>query len=71
MCRNRGSSSSAFLWAVAVLLILLCFLFLLVYRYGNFVVVSGMVGTGDYCSVIGMDVVAGRETCCWVVKGLG
>ena len=70
MCRNHGSSGSAFLWDVAVLLVLLCFLFLLVYHYGHFVVVSGTVGTGDYGSVIGMDVVAGREPGFWVGKGL-
>ena len=71
MCRNRGSSSSAFLWAVDVLLVFLCFLFLFVYRCGNFVVVSGTVGTGDSGSVIGMEVVAGREPGCWVGKRLG
>ena len=68
MCRNRGSSSISFLWAVAVLL---CFLFLLVYCCGHFVVVSGTVGTGDSGSVVGMEVVAGREPGCWVGKGLG
>ena len=71
MCRNRGSSSSAFLWAVAVLLVLLCLLFLLVYHCGHFVVVSGTVGTGDYFSMVGMEVVAGREPGCWVGKELG
>ena len=71
MCRNRGSRSSYFLWSVAVLLVLLCFLFLIVYRRGHFVVVSGTVGTGDYGSVIGMEVVAGREPGCWVGKGIG
>ena len=64
--RNRGSSSSAFLWAVAVLLVLLCFLFLRVYRCVHFVVVFGTVGTGDYGSVICMEVVAGRGPGCWV-----
>ena len=71
VCRNRGYRSSAFIWAVAVLLVLLCFLFLLVYRCVHFVVVFGTVGTGDYGSVIGMLVVAGREPGCWVGKGLG
>ena len=33
--------------------------------------VFGMVGTGDSGSVIGMEVVAGREPGCWVGKGLG
>ena len=70
VCRNHGSSSSAFLWVVAVLLVLLCFLFLLVYHYVHFVVVFGTFGTGG-CSVIGMEVVAGRELGCWVGKGLG
>ena len=69
MCRNHGSSSSAFLWVVAVLLVLLCFLFLLVYHCVHFVVVFGKVGTGG-CSAIGMYVVAGREPGCWVGKGL-
>ena len=32
--------------------------------------VFGTVGT-DNCSVIGMEVVAGREPGCWVGKGLG
>ena len=59
MCRNRGSISSAFLWVVDVLLVLICFLFLLVYRCVNFVVVFSTVGTGDYGSVIGMEVVVG------------
>ena len=71
MCRNRGSSSSAFLWAVAVILVLLCFLFLLVYRCVHFVVVYGKVSTGDSGSVIGMEVAAGREPSCWVGKELG
>ena len=31
----------------------------------------GTVGTGDFGSVIGMEVVAGRESGCWVGKGLG
>ena len=70
MCRNRGSSSSAFLWGVAVLLVLLCFLFLLVYHCIHFVVVCGTVGTGG-CSVIGMVVVSGKELGWWVGKGLG
>ena len=30
----------------------------------------GTVGTGG-CSVIGMEVVAGRESGCWVGKGMG
>ena len=33
--------------------------------------VSGTVGTGDYGSVIGMEIVAGREPGCWVGKGIG
>ena len=33
--------------------------------------VSGTVGTGDSGSVIGMDMVAGREPGCWVGKRLG
>ena len=33
--------------------------------------VFGTVGTGDYGSVIGMDVVAGREPVCWVGEGMG
>ena len=33
--------------------------------------VFGTVGTGDYGSVIGMDVVASREPSYWVGKGLG
>ena len=70
MCRNRGSSSSAFIWAVSVLLVLLCFLFLLVYHCVRFVVVFGAVGTGG-CSAIGMEVVSGREPGCWAGKGLG
>ena len=64
MCRNHGSSSSAFIWVVAVLL------FLLVYHCVNFFVVFGTVGTGG-CSVIGIVVVDGREPGCWVDKGLG
>ena len=71
LCRNRGSSSSVFIWAVAVLLVLLCFLFLLIYRCIHFVVVFGTVGTGEYGCVIGMEIVAGRETGCSVGKGLG
>ena len=71
MCRNRGSSSSAFLWAVSILLVILCFLFLLVYRCGHFIVVSGTVGTADSGSVVGMEVVAGREPGFCVDKGLG
>ena len=43
VCRNHGSSSSAFIWAVAVLLFLLCFLFLLVYHCVHLFVVVGMV----------------------------
>ena len=60
MCRNSGSSSSAFLWDVDVLLVLLFSLFLLVLHCVHFVVVFGTVGIGG-CSVIGMEVVAGRE----------
>ena len=71
MCRNRGFSSSAFLWAVSVLIFLLCFLFLLVYRCGHFVVVSGTVGTGDSGYVIVMEVFADREPGGWIGKGLG
>ena len=70
VCRNRGSSSSAFHWAVAVLIVLLYILFLLLYRCVRFVVVLVTFGTGDYGSVIGMEVVAGRETGFWVGKGL-
>ena len=70
MCRNHGSSSSAFLWVVDVLLVLLCFLFLLVYHCVHFVVVFGMVGTGG-CFAIGIEDVVGREPGCWVDKGLG
>ena len=70
MCRNHGSSSSAFLWVVAVLFILLCLLFFLVYHCVHSVVVFGTVGTGG-CSVIGMEVAASREPGCWVGKGLG
>ena len=69
VCKNHGSISSAFLWVVAVLLVLLCFLFLLVYHCVHFVVVFGTVGTCG-CSVIGMEVVAGMEPGCWVGKGL-
>ena len=65
---NHGSSSSDFLWDVAVLLVLLCSLFLLIYRCVHFVVVFGTVGTGVYGSVIGMEVVAGRESSCWFGK---
>ena len=71
VCRNHGSSGSAFLWDVAVLLVLLCFLFLLVYCCVNFVVVFGTVGTGGCGAVIGMEVVSGRDTVCWGGKGLG
>ena len=71
VCRNRGSSSSAFLWAVSFLLSLLYFLFPLVYRCIHFVVVFGTVGTGDYGYMIGMEVVAGRELGFWVCKGIG
>ena len=70
VCKNHGSSSSAFIWVVAVLLVLLCFLFLLVYHCVHFVVVVGTNGTGG-CSVIGMEVVAGREPGCWVGTGRG
>ena len=69
--RNCGSSSSVFLWAVAVLLVLLFFLFFLVYPCVHFVVVFGMVGTGDYGSVICMEVLAGREPGCWAGKEMG
>ena len=71
MCINRGSISCAFIWAVAVLLVLFCFLFLLVYNCGHSVVVYDTVGTVDYGSVVGMEVVADREPICWVGKGLG
>ena len=67
---NHGSISSAFLWVVAVLLVLLYFLFLLVYHCVHFLVVFDTVGTGG-CSAIGMEVVAGRGPGCWVGKGLG
>ena len=70
VCRNHGSSSSVFLWVVAVLLVLLCFLFLLVYHCVHLFVVFGTVGTGG-CSAIGIEVVAGREPGCWVDKGVG
>ena len=70
VCRNHGSSSSAFLWVVDFLLILLCFLFLLVYHWVHLLVVFGTIGTGG-CFVIGMEVVAGMEPGCWVGKGLG
>ena len=33
--------------------------------------VSGTVGTSDSGSVVGMEVVTGREPGCWVGKGLG
>ena len=33
--------------------------------------IFGTVVTGEYGSVIGMEVVAGREIGCWVGKGLG
>ena len=71
MCISCGSSSISFIWDVAILLVLLCFLFLLVYCCVNIVVVFGTVGTGDYVSVIGIEVVDGREAGCWVGKGLG
>ena len=70
MFRNHGSSSSAFLWVVAVLLIILCFLFLLAYHCVHLFVVFGTVGTGG-CSAIGIEVVSGREPGFWVDKGLG
>ena len=70
VCRSHGSISSAFLWVVAVLLVLLCFFFLLVYHCVHFVVVFGTVGTGG-CSVIGIEFVDGREPGCWAGKGLG
>ena len=53
------------------ILVLLYFLFLFVYRCVNFVVVFGTVGTGGCGSVIGVEVVAGREPGWWVGKGLG
>ena len=71
MYRNRGFRSSAFLWVVAVLLVLLCLLLLLVYRCSHFIVVSGTVGTGDYGSEIGMEFVAGIEIGYWAGKGMG
>ena len=70
VCRNHGSSSSAFLWVVAVLLVLLCFLFLIVYHCVHFFVASGTVGTGG-CFVIVTEVVVGRYPGCWVDNGLG
>ena len=70
MCRNHGSSSSTFLWVVAVLLFLFCFLLLLVYRCVHLFVASGTVGTGG-CFAIGIEVVVGREPDCWFDKGLG
>ena len=70
VCRNHGSSSSAFIWFVAVLLVLLCFLFLLVYYCVHFVGVFGAVGTCG-CFVFGMEVVAGREPGFCAGKGLG
>ena len=70
VCRVHGSRSSAFLWIVAVLLVRLCFLFLLVYYCGHLFVVFGTVGTGD-CYVFGMEVVVGREPGCCAGKGLG
>ena len=69
-CINHVSSSSAFIWAVDVLLFLLCFLFLLVYHYVPLFVAVGTVGTGG-CSVISIEVVVGREPGCWVDKGMG
>ena len=70
MCAYHGSSSSAFLWVVAVFLVFLCFLFLLVYRCVHFFVASGTVGTGG-CFAIGIEVVVGRVLVCWVDLGLG
>ena len=70
VCRNNGSSSSAFLWVVAVLLFLLLFLFLLVYRCVHLFVVFGTVGIGG-CFAIGIEVVVGRDPGCWVDKELG
>ena len=70
MCRNHGYSSSSFLWVVAVLLVLLCFLFLLVHHCVRLFVVFGTIDTGG-CSAIGIEVVAGRDLGCWVDKGLG
>ena len=70
MCEKHGYSNSAFIWAVSVLLFLLCFLFLLVYHCAHFFVVVGTVGTGG-CSTIGIEVVVGREPGCWFDKGLG
>ena len=70
VCRNHGSISSVFLWGVAVLLVLLCFLFLLVYHCVHLFVVFGTVGTVG-CYAIGIDVVVGRGPGCWVDKGLG
>ena len=32
---------------------------------------SGTIGTGDSGSVVCMEVVSGRETGCWVGKGMG
>ena len=66
-----GTSVANFPWAVAVFLVLLCFLFLFVYHCGHSVVVSNTVGTGDSGAVVGMEVVAGREPGCWVGKGVG
>ena len=71
MCRNHGSSSSAFLWVFTVFLVLLCFLFLLVYHSVNCFVVFDTVGTGDSGSVIVMEVVAGRGPGCWVGERMG
>ena len=70
VCINHGSGSSAFIWVVAVLLFILCFLFLLVYCCVHFFVAYGTVGTGG-CFVIGIEVVAGRGPGCWVGEGLG
>ena len=69
VCRNCGSGSSAFISAVAVLLVFICFLSLIVYHCVHLVVVFGTVGTGG-CSVIGMEVVVVKEPGCWVGKGL-
>ena len=58
------------MWVVSVIIFLLCFFFLLVYRCVHFFVASGTVGTGG-CFAIGIEVVVGREPGCWVDKGLG
>ena len=67
VCRNHGSSSTYFLWVVAVIL---CFLFLLVYHCVHLFVVFGTIGTGSFYA-IGIEVVAGIEPGCWVDEGLG